>query len=1212
MERKNKRIVMACCTWCSPFVTTRALLLCLSLMNQAAFAHFAETFRGANWSEFSHTTDSTLIGGQYACDDNDIDNDNDGLIEVCYLEDLDAIRHMPDGSGYKSSASATTSTIGCGNGGCRGYELVRDLDFNDDDSYRSGSTNKEWTIGSGWLPIGRDSFYFHAIFEGNGYTVSHLRINHSADNHNGLFNFQSGHINNIGLLSVNMNGNEWVGSLVGNNIGHISNSYSSGQVAGSTNTGGLVGENSGFIFNSYSTVQVNGGSLSERVGGLVGTNSISITDSYSTGQVTGTQSVGGLVGYNIGSISNSYSIGRVVGDSAVGGLVGERDTTPLRPPPVNNSYWDSAVSNLTTSAGGANRTTTELQSPTNAEGIYKDWSETDWDFGTDYQYPALKYTAERDIIDIEYDTCGNSQQPACGNLLNGAEWKIIRATIPVRGTQFLVNAMEDEVVVLNANQGHLNYHWTLQTSGTSLILPTTNHSELRFLVPNDLVGRKAMTGTLMLQLTVSTGTTTVRQQTVIITVTKTNSGRVGVLDSITQAGAVLVAPSVIPDSDGVGIISSISYQWQRCLLSNGCAEQSMENWSNTVRKGQFYYVAQEEAQQDYRFRVIINYKDGQEYDEQVISKSVAYTVRPAVPFSGSDWSQFPGGAKAVCDDSDIDNDNDGLIELCYLENVDAIRYVLDGSAFQFDSNVQTSSTSGCGSSGCNGYELVRDLDFEADDSYLGITTRLRLEVEGDISWQPIGENSPFSGIFEGNGQTISNLTISRRSGDFVGLFARLTGIINGVGLLDVDVRGRNSVGGLVGNNGGTISNSHSIGQLSGGSNVGGLVGANAGTISNSYSTGQVTGSSNIGGLVGNNSRTISNSYSTGQVDGSGGSNVGGLVGANSGSGMLSNSYSVGQVTGGSNVGGLVGSSNINRTTASYWDITTSNLTVSAGGTSQTTVELQLPTAAAGIYSTWSDANWDFGTTYQYPAIKHGVGTHGDYRACGRSQQLPCTVLLAGAEQEIDRFVIATQTLVRVDAVEGALVVLNGSQGNVNYSWTHVGDARSSLKLNRANTAEMWFVVPEALVGFDNTKTTLEFRLTVSASGETTQQTVRIAVTKVNNGLMTQPTITEVDKRLIMVEADLTSDPDGRATTASYQWQKYLASTSSWVAVLGKGTDESYQIPREEAVGGNRFRAQLTYTDGQGYSATLTSTEYTYPKPRAAFVRLKLFLEGALQ
>jgi len=51
----------------------------------------------------------------------------------------------------------------------------------------------------------------------------------------------------------------------------------------------------------------------------------------------------------------------------------------------------------------------------------------------------------------------------------------------------------------------------------------------------------------------------------------------------------------------------------------------------------------------------------------------------ATQFMGDSWSDFTGGAKAVCADSDVDNDNDGLIELCHLEDLDAIRYQLDGS-----------------------------------------------------------------------------------------------------------------------------------------------------------------------------------------------------------------------------------------------------------------------------------------------------------------------------------------------------------------------------------------------------------------------------------------------------------------------------------------------------------------------------------------------------
>jgi len=43
-------------------------------------------------------------------------------------------------------------------------------------------------------------------------------------------------------------------------------------------------------------------------------------------------------------------------------------------------------------------------------------------------------------------------------------------------------------------------------------------------------------------------------------------------------------------------------------------------------------------------------------------------------------------------------------------------------------------------------------------------------------------------------------------------------------------------------------------------NVGGLVGENQGTVRNSYSTGNVTGSSSVGGLVGYNPSTVSDSF----------------------------------------------------------------------------------------------------------------------------------------------------------------------------------------------------------------------------------------------------------------------------------------------------------------------------------------------------------------
>jgi len=48
--------------------------------------------------------------------------------------------------------------------------------------------------------------------------------------------------------------------------------------------------------------------------------------------------------------------------------------------------------------------------------------------------------------------------------------------------------------------------------------------------------------------------------------------------------------------------------------------------------------------------------------------------------------------------------------------------------------------------------------------------------------------------------------------------------------------------------------------------AGGLVGDNEGTIINSHSSSDVTGIESVGGIVGNNKGTISGSYCTGKVN----------------------------------------------------------------------------------------------------------------------------------------------------------------------------------------------------------------------------------------------------------------------------------------------------------------------------------------------------------
>jgi hypothetical protein len=174
-----------------------------------------------------------------------------------------------------------------------------------------------------------------------------------------------------------------------------------------------------------------------------------------------------------------------------------------------------------------------------------------------------------------------------------------------------------------------------------------------------------------------------------------------------------------------------------------------------------------------------------------------------------------------------------------------------------------------------------------------------------------GQIIPFTGVFDGDGRTISNLMITGES--FLGLFGYLgsEGVISNLCLENVNIHatGRNGafsyIGGLVGENYGSIEMSYSTGTIIGFRYVGGLVGNNrSGKIKTSYSTGTITGTSYVGGLSGNNwYGNIIQCYSSANVNGT--YDIGGLVGFNY-NGIIATSYSTGSINGVGYVGGLVG------------------------------------------------------------------------------------------------------------------------------------------------------------------------------------------------------------------------------------------------------------------------------------------------------------------
>ena len=296
--------------------------------------------------------------------------------------------------------------------------------------------------------------------------------------------------------------------------------------------------------------------------------------------------------------------------------------------------------------------------------------------------------------------------------------------------------------------------------------------------------------------------------------------------------------------------------------------------------------------------------------------------------------------------------------------------------------------------------FILTTDIDLDPNLPGGQVFTRAVIAPRVKEVPYPDVCAFSGSFNGNGCRIKHLTIRGGTRDLLGLFGK-TGqearILN-LGLENVSIKSDGSgclgalsglnhgyithcysngnissinrsgaLGGLVGDNdGGSITHCYSDCDVSGeqsdsikSEHLGGLVGTNwfSGNISNCYASGAVTGDFMVGGLVGANLQAdISNCYATGSVSGS--LCVGGLAGGNRRHSTINNCFAIGRISAGEEsdgVGGFVGSNEeeaIIAIAGCFWDVETSGMHISDGGTGKTTTEMQMA-------DTFLEAGWDF-------------------------------------------------------------------------------------------------------------------------------------------------------------------------------------------------------------------------------------------------------------
>ena len=206
---------------------------------------------------------------------------------------------------------------------------------------------------------------------------------------------------------------------------------------------------------------------------------------------------------------------------------------------------------------------------------------------------------------------------------------------------------------------------------------------------------------------------------------------------------------------------------------------------------------------------------------------------------------------------------------------------------------------------------------------INITLTDDIDLKG-IDWTPIGidYNHQYTGTFDGNGKTITGLTVTR-SDQYAGLFGRIGtgGKVMNVTLENVQITSDNSsgyVGGVAGWSYGTIENCSVSGSVSGsgsdgstGSTAGGVVGSQAGgSITGCSSSATVKGMSNVGGIAGetNSGASLTGCYATGDVsvenNTTNNANAGGVVGYNGG-GTLTACYATGSVSGSGSGSGTI-------------------------------------------------------------------------------------------------------------------------------------------------------------------------------------------------------------------------------------------------------------------------------------------------------------------
>ena len=759
------------------------------------------------------------------------------------------------------------------------------------------------SMAEGWTPIGTTSSPYAGTFDGQGHTISGLKVTGTAD-YVGLFGYiQNAIIQNVGVAESTFQGNQYVGGICGyaesdRGICRIENCFSTASVSGNKFVGGFCGYNDNcLIFNSYSAGTVTGeGSFIKMFCGVSVYSSefncyyLSDSDDWGSGyNKTQEQFESGEVAYRLSQgfqYFDSFKSGDIWGQSiGTDGLPAfngeevsyasgqyhnhEEEYCPLcsgEPSQKNGVYQLYTVNHLYWFAGLVNGTTSGLSQNASANAVLcanitinQDVTDTSglqaWTpLGTQTTPYTGTFDGQSHTISGLYVE-GTAYGGLFGNTGDSAEI----SNVGVINSKISATTAAGGICGENGGTIHNCYNaGTISSSGTAGGICGTNSGTIEDCYNIGTISNSATAGGIC----------------------GTNSGTVKDCYSTGSVSGSTASGGVYGQTSGAGINNCYYLADAETNLSDGTAGKTQGQFES----GEVCYLLNGSR------------SEGTLTWGQVIGRDTAPLFgEKAVFYARNQYHNHTGDDCSLCA-GDSPEQIDGVYQLYTADDLYWFAGLVNGTLSYTAQNIAA--------------KAVLKADITVNEEVL--ENGSLVDTSGLSVWTPIGtEEHGFAGTFDGGGHTIYGLYLNTTS-DNVGLFGVTTSAsISNVTVADSYLSGNQYVGGVIGYAAnGTITDCHNTESVcvSGTEDVGGVIGYAAYniTVTKCYNRGSVIGTDCVGGVIGwTSDPTVTDCYNTGSVSGI--DYVGGITGNVTDGAVIKNSYNRGSVSGTDWVGAVVGS-----------------------------------------------------------------------------------------------------------------------------------------------------------------------------------------------------------------------------------------------------------------------------------------------------------------